>query len=407
MTRVRVTCLPRLVLSLAIMSCGDGGASRPDAAVLDGAVIDAAVLDAAVIDGAVIDGAVIDGAVIDGAVIDGAVIDGAVIDGAVIDGAVIDAASVDAVQLDAAPPDAMVCRELVCGVTRLAPTGDLDTRGLASDGTHVYWSNDRAGLSRVPVGGGAVEPIAADQVPSGGSRPAPTSPSTPLTSTGRIRDSGTVWRRAKAGGATELLITGQDGINRLALTATEVLWTNDILDNVMRMPKAGGAPVGDRDRSERRLRPGGSTPPTCTGPTASAGRSAARRWPAAPSRRWPAADRRRCSSSTRPTCTGSTRRPSRCCAGPRRAAPRCPWSPAWARVYGFTIDGTNLYWTTDDVVSRRPKTLASAAVALASCFPDIYAPYLLRVQGATLYWATRYLNAADGIQQVPAQATCL
>ncbi|MBP8811799.1 MAG: hypothetical protein KBG48_14180 [Kofleriaceae bacterium] len=395
MTRVRVTCLPRLVLSLAIMSCGDGGASRPDAAVLD----------AAVIDGAVIDGA-IDGAVIDGAVIDGAVIDGAVIDGAVIDGAVIDAALVDAVQLDASPPDAMVCRELVCGVTRLAPTGDLDTRGLASDGTHVYWSNDRAGLSRVPVGGGAVEPIAADQVPSGGFSPGSDVALDATHIYWAFRDSGTVWRRAKAGGPTELLITGQDGINRLALTATEVLWTNDLLDNVMRMPKAGGAPVaiatgqtGAYDLAvdathvywADQLGQGLRRAPLAGGAVETLVPGGAPRMLALDATDVYWLDEATEEIFRRPKAGGAT----------------VTLVTGVGTIYGFAIDGTNLYWTTDDVVSRRPKTLASAAVALASCFPDIYAPYLLRVQGATLYWATRYLNAADGIQQVPAQATCL
>jgi hypothetical protein len=378
----------------AVLACSDN-ASRPDAAVLDAAP-DAAVLDAAP------DAAIVDAAP-DAAIVDAA-LDAPPVDAAV-DAPPLDAAP-DAVQLDAAPPDAMVCRELVCGVTRLAPTGDLDTRGLASDGTHVYWSNDRAGLSRVPVGGGAVEPIAADQVPSGGFSPGSDVALDATHVYWAFRDSGTVWRRAKAGGATELLITGQDGINRLALTATEVLWTNDLLDNVMRMPKAGGAPVaiatgqtGAYDLAvdathvywADQLGQGLRRAPLAGGAVETLVPGGAPRMLALDATDVYWLDEATEEIFRRPKAGGAT----------------VPLVTGVGTIYGFTIDGTNLYWTTDDVVSRRPKTLASAAVALASCFPDIYAPYLLRVQGATLYWATRYLNAADGIQQVPAQATCL
>lgn len=87
------------------------------------------------------------------------------------------------------------------------------------------------------------EAIAADQVPTGSFSPGSDVVLDATHVYWSYRDTGTVWRRLKSGGAVEPLITGQDGINRLALTATEVLWTNDILDNVMRMPKAGGTPV--------------------------------------------------------------------------------------------------------------------------------------------------------------------
>ena len=379
----------------AVLACSDN-ASRPDAAI-DAAVLDAAVLDAAP------DAAIV--AAAPAAPPADAAADAPPVDAAP-DASPIDAAA-DAPPVDAPPPDAMVCREVVCGVTQLAPTGAEDTRGLTGDATHVYWSNDRAGVSRIAIGGGPVEVIAADQVPTGSFSPGSDVVLDATHVYWSYRDTGTVWRRLKSGGAVEPLITGQDGVNRLALTATEVLWTNDLLDNVMRMPKAGGGPVavatGQSGAYELRVDAthvywadglGGAVrrAPLAGGAveTVASGGSPSLLELDATDVYW--LDEATEQVLRRPKAGGTT----------------TPVITGPDRVYGFTIDGTNLYWTTDAGLSRRPKTLATAAVMLASCFPDpFYPPYLLRVNGATLYWATRYLNAPDGVQQVAAQATCM
>ena len=153
-----------LFLSVAaVLGCSDD-ASRPDAAtdaaVLDGAP-DAAILDAAILDAAP-DAPPVDAAA-DAALL-AAALDAPPVDAAA-DAPPVDAAP-DASPIDAPPPDAMVCREVVCGVTQVAPTGAEDTRGLTADATHVYWGNDRGGVSRIPIGGGAVEVIAANQMPT-------------------------------------------------------------------------------------------------------------------------------------------------------------------------------------------------------------------------------------------------
>jgi hypothetical protein len=381
----------------AVLACSDN-ASRPDAAVLDAAP-DAAVLDAAP------DAAIVDAAP-DAAIVDAA-LDAPPVDAAV-DAPPLDAAP-DAVQLDAAPPDAMVCRELVCGVTRLAPTGDLDTRGLASDGTHVYWSNDRAGpvarsgrrrSGRADRGG----PGAERRVLAGLGRGPRRDPRVLGVSATPARCGG----ERKSGGAVEPLITGQDGINRLALTATEVLWTND-------HPRQRDADAEGGRRAGGRWRRGRAAPTSWRIDAthvywADGLGGAVRRAPLA-------------GGAVETVASGGS--PSlleldatdvywldeateQVLRRPKAGGTTTPVTTGPDRVYGFTIDGTNLYWTTDLGLSRRPKTLATAAVMLASCFPDpFYPPYLLRVNGATLYWATRYLNAPDGVQQVAAQATCM
>ena len=106
---------------------------------------------------------------------------------------------------------------------------------VAVDDTHVYWTSfaGRRVLRRAKAGG------ATEQVATGQMRPygiALDATHVYWTNTG-----GEVMRKAKAGGAVETFATGQGDPFGVAVDATHVYWANSASGLVMRRAKAGGA----------------------------------------------------------------------------------------------------------------------------------------------------------------------
>ncbi|MBK7191861.1 MAG: hypothetical protein IPH80_05210 [Myxococcales bacterium] len=127
---------------------------------------------------------------------------------------------------------AAVCDTLTCAAEVVASGSAFH---LASDDTHVYWT-DLAGdqVRRRAKAGGPVETIATAQDGAIGIAV----DATHVYWTNFYGDQ--VMRRAKAGGPVETIATAQDGAIGIAVDAAHVYWTNFYGDQVMRRAKASG-----------------------------------------------------------------------------------------------------------------------------------------------------------------------
>lgn len=115
---------------------------------------------------------------------------------------------------------------------------ELGGSALALDATHVYWvANDS--ILRAPRGGGPPSTVVAQREQIFALAVDDAHVYWTELDVNDTSHNG-VWRIAKQGGAIEAFGPQQRGANNLALDATDVYWTDQFEDRVMRKPKAGG-----------------------------------------------------------------------------------------------------------------------------------------------------------------------
>jgi len=123
-------------------------------------------------------------------------------------------------------PGGVATAPLAGGTVRLLAGSESQPRHLRTDAEHVYWIAD-AGLRRIARVGGDVETVVS---------PAPTAF---VLDGARVvvtdAASGTIAALPKAGGAVEVLASGQTGVTWVAVDAAAVYWTAG--EAIVRLPK--------------------------------------------------------------------------------------------------------------------------------------------------------------------------
>ncbi len=216
-------------------------------------------------------------------------------------------------------------------------TGQAGPSALATDGTHLYWTNTAGGeLMRLPLAGGTPERLV-----SGQSQPRKLALG-PTHVYWANRGSSSIMKAPLAGGEATVVAADQADLEDVAVAGDILFWA-DGSSLLMKAPLAGGAasavsqkPSGSRDiaTSATHVLLGQQRwhhPPRAPGGWS---RGAPRRWRIST----PPASR----SMTR-TCTGAPS-PAACTGSPWRAAPGRSWWTAETRPHSLAVDGAFLYW---------------------------------------------------------------